>query len=489
NLGHETFYDFDGNGGLLGVTFGVDPRWMDFSPESLAARGPVRAPWKATFARDALGNEVERRLPGGVVARWDRDSLGLPQVHRVRRANEHVRHVDYRWRSYEQLAELIDAEKGVTRFRHDARSYLVSASRPNGTIEYRAPDPVGNIYRDPERGDRRYGKGGRLEELGGVRYTHDEDGQLLEKKSPDGSRWRYAWDQDGQLQEVTRPDGQKVTFAYDALGRRVKKSFAGKTTTYVWDGDDLVHEVIENAALVTWVFEPGTFAPLAKVEGEARYGVVTDHLGTPEMVFDEMGEFAWKAQLDIYGVAHTDSTKTGCSWRWPGQYEDEETGLYHNRFRYYDSGSGRYISQDPIGIHGGIQPYSYVPDPTWWTDPLGLSKKCGLGRSFVGPTVSTNRHGQLTNGRYILDTVGMSPHTTGSLAGGKSQFLYRVNEKQLVLDAAAYADEVRLWVGNKAKIVLDDFIGVHARTGERTHALNIYRTDSGFIHGAPGSPR
>ena len=34
------------------------------------------------------------------------------------------------------------------------------------------------------------------------------------------------------------------------------------------------------------------------------------------------------------------------------QYEDSETGLYYNRFRYYDSSTGNYISQDPIGLAG-----------------------------------------------------------------------------------------------------------------------------------------
>jgi hypothetical protein len=82
----------------------------------------------------------------------------------------------------------------------------------------------------------------------------------------------------------------------------------------------------------------------------------------------------------------------------------------------------------------------------------------------------------------------MVVHTTGSLAGGKSQFLYRVNERQLVLDAAAYADEAGLWVGNKAKVTLDNPIGVHAGSGELTNVVNIYRSKSGFVHGAPGTP-
>jgi RHS repeat-associated protein len=388
SLMHETLYDVDGNGSLLGVSFGVDPRWMEFSPASLAAGGPVRAPWKAIIKRDALGQETERRLPGGVTRRWERDRFGRPTVHRVLREQQQVSAVEYRWRSEEQLAALIDAKAGPTYFTHDERSYLVAATGPDGREQVRAPDAVGNVYRSLEHTDRSYGKGGRLQELGGARYVHDDDGQLIEKKRPDSSPWRYAWDHDGQLREVTRPDGQKVTFAYDALGRRVRKTFAGKTTTYIWDGDDLVHEVTEGTASVTWVFEPGTFAPIAKAEGEIRYGLVTDHLGAPQMLFDEAGGLAWKAQFDIYGVARTDVIKAGCSWCWPGQYEDKETGLYYNRFRYYDPEVGRYLSHDPIRLDGGIQTYAYVPDPTRWMDPLGLSKTCGNAAGGVPKLLS-----------------------------------------------------------------------------------------------------
>jgi RHS repeat-associated protein len=126
------------------------------------------------------------------------------------------------------------------------------------------------------------------------------------------------------------------------------------------------------AAAVTWVFEPGGFAPLAKEEGGERFGVVADHLGTPRMIADEAGALAWKAQLDVFGVARVDAARTACPWRWPGQYEDAETGLYYNRFRYYDPEAGRYVSQDPIGLAGGLALYGYVVDSVLRTDPLGL---------------------------------------------------------------------------------------------------------------------
>lgn len=63
-----------------------------------------------------------------------------------------------------------------------------------------------------------------------------------------------------------------------------------------------------------------------------------------------------------------------------------------------------------------------------------------------------------------------------------------MNERQLTLDAAAYADKAGLWVANKAKVALDEYVGVHAGTGLRTKVLNIYRTKTGHVHAAPGTP-
>jgi RHS repeat-associated protein len=64
-----------------------------------------------------------------------------------------------------------------------------------------------------------------------------------------------------------------------------------------------------------------------------------------------------------------------CPFRYQGQYEDSETGLYYNRFRYYDPSIGNYLSQDPIGLNGGMQLYSYVHNPNAWTDILGLKEE------------------------------------------------------------------------------------------------------------------
>ena len=59
--------------------------------------------------------------------------------------------------------------------------------------------------------------------------------------------------------------------------------------------------------------------------------------------------------------------------RFQGQYYDQETGLHYNRFRYYDSDCGKFVSQDPIGLDGLQNPYAYAPNPTNWIDQFGLA--------------------------------------------------------------------------------------------------------------------
>jgi RHS repeat-associated protein len=126
-------------------------------------------------------------------------------------------------------------------------------------------------------------------------------------------------------------------------------------------------------APVTWVFEPESFAPLAKMVAGETYGIVTDHLGTPQGMFDGRGAEVWAADIDAYGdLRNVRGERAACPFRWPGQYEDGETGLYYNRWRYYESRIGHYLSQDPVRFLPGQRKYLYVAEPNTTLDPFGL---------------------------------------------------------------------------------------------------------------------
>ncbi len=398
SMAHRTTYSWNNAGELTAVSAGWDlPRRETLKKAGLPQASQID--FEIKIARDPLGQELARRLPGGVTSVWTRDAFGRPAEQRVlvgattQSPGRDVLGRRYQWSAPDQIAALLDLQTGRgVQYEHDARGALVRQILADGTEIHRTPDPAGNLFRTAERKDRTYGRGGVIKRADGTHYKVDDDGFLVQKTLSDGATWKYTWDGHGRLREVERPDKKKVCFTYDAFGRRTTKTFEGRTIEYVWDGDDLVHERVRDAdgavasPVTTWVFEPGMFTPLAKLEGRKRFGIVTDHLGTPSMLTTEAGQIAWRAQLDVYGVVREeegvarDEDRTANPWRFPGQYEDAETGLYYNRFRYYDPELGRYLSEDPIGLAGGIRPYAYVEDPTGWLDPLGL-KSCKVDKN------------------------------------------------------------------------------------------------------------
>jgi RHS repeat-associated protein len=210
--------------------------------------------------------------------------------------------------------------------------------------------------------------------------------------------WLYKWNANGSLKEVTRPDKKKVQFEYDALRRRTVKTYDGKVTRWVWDGNTPLHEWIYDEKerpkiitdefglthkegtepvenITTWVFEEGSFRPSAKLTDEKKYSIIADYLGTPVQMYDEKGKLTWEARLDVYGKVGTfaGSSLSDCPFRYQGQYHDAETDLYYNRFRYYDPDNASYLSQDPIGLMGNNPTfYGYVKDVNSRLDQMGL---------------------------------------------------------------------------------------------------------------------
>ncbi|MBQ4765463.1 hypothetical protein F9U43_22240, partial [Pectobacterium versatile] len=87
--------------------------------------------------------------------------------------------------------------------------------------------------------------------------------------------------------------------------------------------------------------------------------------------------------------------------RYAGQYADDETGLHYNLFRYYDPAVGRFTTQDPIGLAGGIKLYQYAPNPISWIDPLGLSNAT-VGR-WMGPTEYKQ---MIDSGKVVQSSTG-----------------------------------------------------------------------------------
>lgn len=268
--------------------------------------------------------------------------------------------------------------------------------------------------------------------------------------------WRFEWDGFDRLVQAHTPEGETWRYRYDALGRRIEKRCVaaasgrraqryGMRERYLWDGATLAVEVrdtvqgaqrahgtqdapapwgvaadaLEDAVFPVhsgeareWLYEPGEDAPLALHrcrEGvEELLHVVTDQVGAPREVLTGDGEVVWAVQLQVWGglnqLWQKLSPSTGTSedgaylelgLRFPNQWEDAETGLCYNFYRYYDPGLGQYISPDPIGIEGGLRPHGYVHNPSTWVDPEGLAACPYSGDPFPGMSPRQGLHSPL----------------------------------------------------------------------------------------------
>ena len=347
--------------------------------------------WQTQYQRNLFGLETGRTFGGGVRTRTEHDRIGRVTGHKTEKNNRHLKEKNYLWGTNDKLLAIVTNGK-ETRFEYDGWGNLSRTLFEDGKTELRNPDKTGNLFESLDRMDRKYAKGGQLLKTDRWEYKYDKEGFLVRKKDKHGQTWRYEWNDAGMLAKVKRPDAIEVTFKYDALGRRIEKCFNNRTyTRWVWDGNTPLHEWkethtqdyeqdkgyftrIDKQAVVTWVFEEGTFVPTAKLTEQQQLSIVTNYLGTPEAMFREDGEEVWTCELNSYGRvrSYEGQTKTECPFRYQGQYEDAETGLYYNRFRYYDPTMGSYLSQDPIRTNGGVEFYSYVHNPNTWLDIFGL---------------------------------------------------------------------------------------------------------------------
>ncbi|MGE7928267.1 RHS repeat-associated core domain-containing protein [Lysinibacillus xylanilyticus] len=398
--------------------------------------------WSASMQYNELGQEIERILPGNVISKWQYDITGRPTHHRINSQNRDTRRRVYNWGVNHRLRSMVNELTGVkVTYGYDEFSNLVWSNQGDQfEFLHRSVDDVGNLYETKEKTDRVYGAGSRLLETSEATFSYDDEGNLIQKVEKNGDTWKYKYYGNGMMAKVIKPDKTEVTFKYDSLGRRIEKSSNEKITRFVWDGNTILHEYFtqidsdkfENLDeyssqnkyeipdnLVTWVFNEG-FVPSAKITSEGNYSILSDYLGTPVEAYDEQGNRVWSAELDMYGrVVEFNGDQDFIPFRYQGQYEDMEIGLYYNRFRYYDPEQGNYTQIDPIGLAGGNPTlYGYVYNPTIEIDPFGLA----FGKSMPA---SGWRYGNMPKPKgYQLHHIipkslydGANPHEIFKLSG------------------------------------------------------------------------
>ncbi|MGN6558114.1 MAG: RHS repeat-associated core domain-containing protein [Solirubrobacterales bacterium] len=219
----------------------------------------------------------------------------------------------------------------------------------------------------------KYNAANQLTEREGKSLTYDADGNLTK----DGSN-EYTWDARGQLTKIS--GANTGSFSYDPFGRRASKTLGGTTTKLLYDGANVVQELVGEsvtANMLTGLEADQLFSRTTKA-GTSSY--LTNPLNSTIALANSSAEVKTSYTYDPFGGVAKAGESTDNPFQFTGR-ENDGTGLQYNRARYYSPSMGRFISQDPAGFVDGSNLYAYATNaPLDLTDPTG---ECSLSGGFI----------------------------------------------------------------------------------------------------------
>jgi RHS repeat-associated protein len=306
------------------------------------------------------------------------------------------RHLRYtakvgRWFAYDSLGQLRAArtrnqtpEGGLPPSCPDFDYGMSGACTPN--VDYVTFDSIAYTYdavgnRTDQGGT--YTNGNRITAFAGCTYQTDAAGNVVSRKgsSPCVQIDTLLWTPERWLDSL-KMGSTGIKFLYDAGGRLTAKRVNGTIVArFLWDGANLLAELNGTGDSVRTEYSYyGMDAPHAVIKQPAgtRLYVRIDGLGNVLALTDTSGSIRTSYGFDDWGKLTNSSDLEAFNGRdrarWKGAlWLGPELDLYYMRSRWYEPQTGRFLSEDPIGLGGGINPVVFAGnDPVSGADPTGL---------------------------------------------------------------------------------------------------------------------
>ena len=396
-----------------------------------------------TYQYDALGRRSARKLDNFDTTAYSYDKAG--RVISIKFNNEVP--VSYEWDAASRLTVKTLSNGVRMEYQYDAAGHLLG-------ITYRKSDNtvINNIAYSYDAKGQRISKTTALPSRDETPFTatydaadrmltftltssgetfnlaYDDNGNLLNKTSQTtGQATTYTWNTRNWLTAITAP-GLTASFAYDALGRRIEKTVNGQSVGFLYDGNQVIAELAGNTINVKLLSGVAVDEMLTRYSTAGARHYLTDALGSVVAMLKDDASVQNYYAYSPYGETTPSASDDGNSSEYTGR-ENDLTGTYYYRARYFDPVLKRFISADPIGMAGGLNFYQYVGgNPVTRRDPLGLwfgaddiafmgvGAVVGIVGRFVGDLL-TGTHSTLE------DYAGAA---TGGALGGET-LLYTAN--------------------------------------------------------------
>lgn len=295
-----------------------------------------------TYAYDALSRIASLQRPNGIVSAFGYDAVNrLIRLTHAKGQNQPVEDLRYSYNLDDEIQSVASL----------ATAQLLPVARTHNTAD----------------------AANRITQAGDASFAFDALGQTTSRTEAQGAT-NYSWDARGRLTRATLPNGQTVEYGYDAAGRLSSRTAGGVTTSFLSDGIDVVLDRSSDGAEVDYLNGIGIDEKLRQSSAAAGpLYYLQDHLGSTIGLADGLGNVVERQQYEAFGLsAGSLLTRYGFT----GRELDPLTRLMNYRARWYDPNQGRFLTEDPIGLAGGLNLYSYVANnPLRFLDPSGLSLK------------------------------------------------------------------------------------------------------------------
>lgn len=155
----------------------------------------------------------------------------------------------------------------------------------------------------------------------------------------------YAYgDGFNQLTKVT--EGTNVySYTYGGDGLRLTKTVNSVKTIHVWDGQQMVAELNSSGTVTNKYIRGINQIYVQDSAGTKKFYLFNGHADVVHLT-NTSGTVIKNYDYDAFGVEKSPDSSDVNPFRYCGEYYDKETGTIYLRARYYNPGTGRFITED-----------------------------------------------------------------------------------------------------------------------------------------------
>ncbi len=408
---------------------------------------------------DALHRPTKEVLPNGITVNYTYDSLSrVTQIKNLTDAGINVSEFDYNYSPSGNITQLSESSEAPnfkmanrdTSYSYDASNRVVSASGINQ--ESFSYDAVGNFT----NGGQSHDSANKLLSDSKYNYTYDLNGNMTAKTRIDNSKQSlFTWDAENKLTGVTLKEAgitvKAIAYKYDGLNRRIEKVVTDSITPansytrrFIYDGNNIVAETDGTGKLTAfYVHTDQLDHPVAMVRDLDHNGTYSanevftytrDHLGSIRDLTDSSESVIQRYRYSVYGITSLEKTESSTDheyvenfFAYTGREYDLDTELFGYRNRYYLPEIGRFISEDPIELQGGVNLYQYTKNnPLKFTDSLGLAPgdlygtPAAAGAQAIKDINGLSVQNNIEYAGWVYQNTNGTYSYTAPLAGGAS---------------------------------------------------------------------